>query len=67
VEWGTGWSTAISSIRDSESVGDMGGVIGAMDLESFLAIGWKTLRPLLGRGGATVGKEADRGVGNMVV
>ena len=55
LEWGTGWSTAISSMRDSESVGDMGGVIGAMDRESFLAIGWKMLRPLPGKGGKEVG------------
>lgn len=44
LEWGGTWSTDISSIRDS--VGDMGGVIGAMDRESFLATGWKTLGPL---------------------
>jgi hypothetical protein len=68
LEWGaTGWSTGISSIRESGSVGDMGGVIGAMDRESFLAIGWKTLRPLLGRGGVTVGKEVERGVEYMAV
>ena len=53
---------------DSGSVGDMGGVIGARDRESFLAIGWKTLRPLLsGRGGAMEGKEVDRGAENMAV
>lgn len=61
------WSTAISSIRDSRSVGDMGGVIGAMDRESFLVIGWKTLRPSLERGGATEGKEVERGVESMAV
>lgn len=61
-----GWSTCITSIRDSLSVGDMGGVIGAMDRESFLAIEWKRLGPLSGRG-ATGGKEAERGVGNMAV
>lgn len=66
MECSTGWSTGMSSIRDSLSVGDMGGVIGAMDRESFLAIGWKTLRPLSERG-ATTGKEVERGVGNMVV
>jgi len=44
----------------------MGGVIGAMECESFLATGWKTLRPSLERG-ATVGKEFERGVGNMAV
>ena len=67
LEWGTGWSTGISSIRDSGWVGDMGGVIGAMDRESFRAIGWKTSRPLLGKGGATVGKEVERGAENMAV
>ena len=67
LEWGTGWSTDISSIRESGLVGDMGGVIGAMDRESFLAIGWKGLGPLLERGGATVGKEVERGAENMVV
>ena len=45
----------------------MGGVIGAMDRESFRAIGWKTSRPLLGKGGATVGKEVERGAENMAV
>ena len=54
-------------MRDSGFVGDMGGVIGTMDRESFLAIGWKTLRPLSGRGGAMVGKEVDRGAENMAV
>ena len=44
----------MASIRESGSVGDMGGVIGAMDRESFLAIGWKMLRPLAGRGGKEV-------------
>lgn len=67
LERGKGWSTGISSIRDSDLVGDMGGVIGAMDRESFLAIGWKTLSPLVGRGGAAVGKEVERGVENMAV
>lgn len=58
----------MSSIRDSVSVGDMGGVIGAMDRESFLAIWWKALTPLPGRGpGATAGKEAERGVENMAM
>ena len=55
----------MSSIRDSVSVGDMGGVIGAMGRESFPAIGWKTLTPSPERGGATAGKEVDRGVENM--
>jgi hypothetical protein len=67
MEWGTTGSTDMSSICDSGLVGDMGGVIGARDRESFLAIGWKTLRPLVGRGGATVGKEVERGVENMAV
>lgn len=67
MEWGTGWSTGISSIRDSVSVGDMGGVIGAMDRESFLAIGWKRLKPLLERGGASEGKEVEGGAENMGV
>lgn len=67
LERGRGWSTGISSIRDSESVGDMGGVIGAMDRESFRANGWKALGPLSERGGATVGKEVERGAENMAV
>lgn len=66
LESGAGWSTDISSIRDSLSVGDIGGVIGTTDRETFLAIGWKKLTPLSGRG-ATAGKEVGRGVGNMAV
>ena len=67
LECGVGWPVGITSIRDSLSVGDMGGVIGTMDRESFLANGLsKKLRPLSGRG-ATTGKEFERGVENMAV
>ena len=62
----TGLSTTIQSIRDILSVGDMGGVIGAMDRESFLAIGWKMSTAFSG-GGATSGKEVERGAENMAV
>ena len=50
LEWCTVWSTTILSIREPRLVGDMSGVIGATDHESFLATGWKTLRPSLERG-----------------
>jgi hypothetical protein len=66
LECGMGWSTDMTSIRDSLSVGDIGGVIGAMDRESFLVSGWKTLTPLSGRG-ATTGKEVKRVVDIMAV
>jgi len=50
MEWCTVWSTAISSICESGSVGDMGWVTGATVREPSLVTGWKTLRPSLERG-----------------